>query len=150
MHTTIYLAQSIDPPSLAKAFAAATGTPLAAVALVNSKDPAGAVDAWGDADIVTTLRFWKVGGEFPMAVQVLVKPPVSEDDGPNLPILQRVATNLHQPVLILEELAQVLAVFPDGSTLLLDEADQPDDEAIILKPRDHRRYVEHAARLVAA
>lgn len=150
MHATIYLAKSIEPLGLAKAFAAATGTPLATVALVNSDDPAGAVDAWGDAEIVTTLRYWKVGGEFPFAVQVLVKPPISEDDEPNLPILQRVTTNLHQPVLIPEELAQVLAIFPDGSTLLLDEEDQPDDEAIILKPRDYRRYVEHAARLVAA
>lgn len=75
MHATIYLAQSVELLGLAKAFAAATDTPLAAMALVNSDDPAGAVDAWGDASILSTLRYRNVGDEFPFAVQVLVKPP---------------------------------------------------------------------------
>ncbi len=150
MYTILYTEHPIPPVELGAALARATDTPEASVAVIASSESDGAGALLDLPGVKTHARYWTVPGEFPFVIEVSSQAPGIGRGEPDIATLHRIAASFHQPVLSLEDPNMVKVVFPDGSTLFLNEDERFADESLFLTARDRRRFVEHAAASLAA
>lgn len=134
--TDLYVDRVMPDAELARAFGRALGVRHDRVAVVSANDLGAIEDAWKHVDVL--LRTSRVRGEFPLAVDLMVR-----DLRPSqiLPMLERTAKSLHAAILT-DEVGvnpysdrEWLLIGPDGTaTQVFADAEEfgADDPAIIL------------------
>lgn len=145
--TIVYVEHDIPTKDLARAFARATQSSPSTVAIVESAEVDGALDAFGDPSRPTVIRRWDNPGEFTLALAILFQQADISTEQEALAVLHQVAANLNVPLLSIETdvHAALRAIFPNGTDAIVDEDPSVEDPAILLTPSGRRLYHERGA-----
>lgn len=147
-NTDLYIDRTIPEGTLADAFGRAYGVSADQVAVVDQQDHEGLGDAWRQPDVRLFLRTSRLRGDFPAAVELMVR-----DDAPDLrSLLRKVAQNLDASILT-DELgvtpqsdSEWLMFTPDGDSAIVyadDEEFGAEDPAIVLTSKSRALYKAH-------
>lgn len=140
--TTIYFDQVIPDDALARAFALATRSAPTSVIIINSPRVDGAVAAWGDPARPTVIRRWQIPGEFQFAMEVFFQQLDTGDEQATQAILRDVAREVNVALLSdhPDEYGAFVAMFPDGSEVVVEEDLSVADPAVVLTTGSRKVY----------